>query len=144
MGAGLSIKARNGRVYRRLKRLQRQLLEAGVNTVYHRYSLSHNDVYSIGGGFNIHYNWSYASNGESAAAPLVTIPADVIKGVTVDKRETYGGWSTQEGSLGTFEKGIERLKELFAVKTYVPEPDEDDESNRMDDGNGGVAGLETN
>lgn len=121
MGAGIPVKTRNARIYRLLKGIQRDLAKAGVECVYHRYSLSHHDVHDIGGGFNIHYNWSFASNGECSATPLVTIPPTVIarklSGHTViENRETYGGWCTQKDSIGTFEKGIERIKELFAVK----------------------------
>ena len=118
MAAGVPIKVRNARIYRLLKKFQRELKRAGVETVYHRYSLSHCDAHNIGGGFNIHYNWAFASNGESAATPIVHIIPAIVKGVIVEKGETYGDWRTQEGRLGTFEKGIERLIELFAVKTY--------------------------
>jgi hypothetical protein len=116
MGAGVPIKARNARVYRLLKKQQRELQAAGVGVAYRNYSLFHEDSRDIGGGFNVRYSWIFASNGECAAAPVVTIPADVIAGVVLDKTEMYGGWNNTPVRLGTYEQGIARLIELFAPK----------------------------
>jgi hypothetical protein len=108
MGAGLSKAQFNGRVYRRLKSTQRQLVRAGVPTIYENYQLYPDltGVEDTGKGFNIGYTRLNASNGETAGIPLILV---TING----DREEYGWWNSKHGD---FNKGIARIIELFAGK----------------------------
>ena len=111
MGAGVPMKIRKTMVYRKLKNIQRRLAKAGVESLYKHYQLCLFDTHNVGGGFNISYHWSFASNGESAATPVITIQPPIALG---ERCERWGGWCNDTKSLGSFDKGIARLIELFA------------------------------
>lgn len=110
MGAGLSNKQIQGRVYRRLLAVGRDLHKAGINTIYRRGALVFFEGDGItfpynrtDGGFNISYRISRASNGEVFGTPTVFM--------------TYKGEAKQYGfsdTGGTFEQGIAFIKENFA------------------------------
>jgi hypothetical protein len=114
MSAGLSQKVIKDRVRRRLYRIQKELAAAGVNTVYRVGTRSaastlvyqENPQQCFNGTFLINYNVSNASNGETfgVAAAQVTYKGE-------SKRYHLGA------AAGTFEQGIARIKELFAVKS---------------------------
>lgn len=106
MGAGMSRKQFNDRVYKLLKRTQRDLLKAGVPVKYEKYQLfpdMTNDKRDI--AFNISYNRLNASNGEVAGIPQIRVQ------VGAGRIEKYG-WCTSPD--GDFDKGVARIKELFA------------------------------
>ena len=111
MGAGLSKTQRNRRIYTRLQSIKRELIRAGVPTLYKGGQLFLNDIANIGGGFNVSYIWLDASNAEGAAIPQIRIqpPNPILHS------EDFGGrWVATKN--GTFEQGIARLKELFKVQ----------------------------
>jgi hypothetical protein len=106
MGAGLSQKQINSRIYNRLQTIKRQLEQRGVSVFYGNHSLCRNEVEGSQkiGSFNIRYDISRASNGETAGFPQV-----YITGALRDNG-TYG-WQKEAGS---FDKGIEKIIEIFS------------------------------
>lgn len=109
MGAGLSTKQINSRIYRRLKSIEYDLSKAGVNSIYKRFELVffEGDGITIphsriDGGFNIKFRISRASNGETAGFPVILT---VLNG----ERKTFG-WQEPAGS---FEDGIAYIKAHF-------------------------------
>lgn len=109
MGAGMTRKQRNSRVYNRLKSLQYKLEVAGVKTVYRRFQLfAETTGLTHMNGFNVRFTWSHASNGESAGFMVITIDND---GMT----ERYG-WMQADGD---YDKGVNRIIELFSRMSPV-------------------------
>jgi hypothetical protein len=112
MGAGLSKAQIDGRIYSRLSSMKRDLQRAGVSVSYRRQQLFLNDVANVGGGFNVSFKVSRASNGETFGAPIITIhPPDPML-----EHEVFGGWCTDKQN-GTFDQGVARLKQLFKTPT---------------------------
>jgi len=104
MGAGLSKKQFNDRVYRRLKKIQRQLIKAGVPTLYENYQLfpdTTNEKRDL--AFNISYARLNASNGETAGIPSI--------------RLQNGANPIEKFDHLNFEKGIARIIEVFTKLT---------------------------
>lgn len=115
MGAGLSKRQRNQRIYTRLQSVKRELIRAGVPTLYKGGQLFFNDITNLNGGFNVSYKWIGASNGECAATCVIHIqPPDPVL-----HAENYGGWCTDKANDGTYEKGVARLKELFGGQIQI-------------------------
>lgn len=115
MGAGISQKDLRKRLYNALKSQQRELMRAGIPTLYKNLQL-YPDVTNIPIPnrifFSIRYNVLRASNGESAAMRYVTI-------LHPDGSEQVFGkdWDAN--------KGIERIKELYArLETEADEADD--------------------
>src|SRR5271166_1753991 len=105
MGAGLSRKQKNSRVYNRLKAIAWKLERLGVTSRYHRFQLcAETTGLDAVGGFNIRYNWSSASNGECAGFQVITIFP------YAEASETYG-WQQKNG---TAEQGLNRIVDLFS------------------------------
>lgn len=106
MGAGLSSKQINSRIYNRLQSIKNQLAKAGVTVVYKNYSLIRYEAEHTQkiGGFNISFNVMRASNGEVAGSPSVYI---------TNALEGNGSYSWREKSAGSFEQGISKLIEIF-------------------------------
>jgi hypothetical protein len=104
MAAGMSRKQRNSRVYNRLKTLQHTLESSGVHTVYRRLQLfAETTGLTHHNGFNVHYSWSSASNGESFGSAIVTISQDGVS--------EYYGW---QQANGPYDAGVARIIELFS------------------------------
>jgi hypothetical protein len=92
MGAGISQKDLNRKLYTRLKAFQRQLARAGIAAEYKSHSLHGETVL---GPFCVYYRTIRASNGECASAPLVCVGP-----------ESFGGFGSVYPS---FEKGFAKL-----------------------------------
>lgn len=104
MGAGISRKQMNARVYNRLKSLQSKLQRMGVTSVYRRYQLfAETTGLTHLNGFNVKYAWSHASNGEAAGMARILIQQD-------GQSELYG-WQQKDGE---YEQGVKRIVELFS------------------------------
>jgi hypothetical protein len=104
MAAGLTRKQRKQRVYSRLQRIAYKLQQNGVTVVYKKFQLfAETTGLTHLNGFNIQYDWSFASNGESAGFLRVTIDWN---GET-----TVYGWQRPAGSA---EAGLNRIVELFS------------------------------
>ena len=96
MGAGISQKDLNRKIYTRLKKFQRQLARAGVQAKYYHQCLTGETPI---GFFHLFYRSPLrASNGECAVAVVLTIG-----------EERFGGWCTEK--YQRFETGFERLLE---------------------------------
>lgn len=113
MSAGLSSKQRTDRTYRFLKSIQRELSKANVATNYvkaTRYgkaTLVFSDARTVfSRGFSVSLNWGNMSNGGSVGTHCIYL---VYEGET----ERYEGWGYK--CAGTFDKGLEKIKKLFAV-----------------------------
>jgi hypothetical protein len=106
MGAGLSTKQINGRIYNRLQTIKRNLERAGVAVVYRNYSLIRFEAEGTQkiGGFNISFSVSTASNGK--CAPLVYITG------SLRQNGRWGGWNNL--NHGTFEQGIAAIINTFS------------------------------
>lgn len=109
MSAGISTKAMNSRIRRRLKKIQNQLGVAGVKTSYRNYSLARFEADGSQkiGGFNISFRVIRASNGESAATPTV-----YISHVNVNVDGFYGGWDANNN--GSFDQGLAAIINNFS------------------------------
>jgi hypothetical protein len=92
MGAGISQKDLNRRLYTRVKNLQRQLARAGIASQYKSLTLLGE---TSEGPFQIFYRTLRASNGECAALPVCILGS-----------ETFGG-----SCDNTFGRAFERLLE---------------------------------
>lgn len=106
MGAGISEKQANGYKRRLLLKLMRELQEAGVVCHYSRYAVR-NGAEPLtfeepsrpgpsGPWFLLKYSHGHMSNGESVLSPWLEINNELVAPLE-------------------FGKGIERVKELFAV-----------------------------
>lgn len=104
MGAGLSTKQFNNRVYKRLQRIKRELENAGVSVKYENYQLcSATDGKQF--SFNISYCRLNASNGETAGLPSVRLQ------VGANPIERFDHLS--------FDRGIARIVEVVKqAKSY--------------------------
>lgn len=111
MGAGLSTKQINGRIYNRLQTVKRQLERAGVAVIYKDYSLVRYETEHTQkiGGFNISYRISRASNGETAG----------FAGVLISGALQGDGRYSRMASEGTFEQGIAKVIEIFGEPELV-------------------------
>jgi hypothetical protein len=101
MGAGIDPNTLRKRLYNALKSQQRDLIRAGIPTVYRNLQLCPDTTGRTDGlAFNIRYHVLRASNGETAAMRYVT----VLDGTGVNR---YFGkdWDS--------EKGIELIKQLW-------------------------------
>jgi hypothetical protein len=107
MSAGLSKKQINGRIYRHLQTIKRNLELAGVHVSYRKYQLCRFEQEGTQkiGGFNISYSVSHASNGEVAGVPVVYITG------TMQPDARYGGWTDNHG---TFVQGIANIVNQFS------------------------------
>ena len=95
MGAGISQQNMNRIYYRRLKKIQSELLAVGIESKYERFALYRGDATR---GFTINYRTLRASNGETAGMLHIHLTHDGVV-------ETYGQhWDSS--------KGLERIKNL--------------------------------
>jgi len=103
MAAGIPQRLLNNRYRYRLQKIRRELIAAGVPTLYKRYQLFPDTTgRKDENGFNIRFRTLRASNGETAGLLCVTIL------IAEGKDENYGGGNWDS------DKGIARIKELFA------------------------------
>ena len=108
MGAGVSQKVINDYYYRRLKKIQRELTEAGVTSQYARFTLHGVSNEPKGNAFRISYDTLRASNGETFGMMKVSIH--------------YNGVDSFYDTIGEGPQAIERIKALFsASKRYLYE-----------------------
>lgn len=103
MAAGLSVQAEKRITYRMLKRVAVRLWAAGILCEYKNHTLSYADAQKSFVVYCVRLN---ASNGEAALLPHVSITVANKSGT--GKTERYDHLS--------FERGIERIKELFGKK----------------------------
>ena len=108
MAAGLSRTERTRKAYTHLQGIRRDLLKAGVNTVYVKQTartrghlVPFNQPEHVDGGFNISLEWSSASNGETFGTVRLYL---VLRGET----KVYSGWGYQ--AAGSFSQGLEIVK----------------------------------
>lgn len=120
MSAGLSQKQITSRIYNRLHSIAYQLEKAGVNTTYKkgtRYTrpllvFSEDTTLenkhsvprwtSVDGGFNIKYNASNMSNGETV----------IMASIYISLHGVYSEYGFA-GKAGSFEQGLEVIKQNF-------------------------------
>ena len=116
MGAGISEKQANGYKRRLLLKLMRELQEAGVPCHYSRYEVRNGEKpitvenpslpVPPGPWFLLEYHHGHMSNGESYLSPWLEINVGT-------------GAKTELVAPLEFEKGLERVKELFGVPLPV-------------------------
>jgi hypothetical protein len=112
MSAGLSREQRTYHTRKMLQRVQRELSKANVGTIYKR-GTPHTSALVIyngpttDGGFNISMSWGNMSNGESVGMPRIWLTYQ-------SETKQYAGWGVE-----SFEKGLARIKELFAKEAGV-------------------------
>jgi hypothetical protein len=114
MSAGLSRTQRTYHTRKLLKSIQRELSKANVGTMYNR-GTPQTSAYLVyegtghDGGFNISMSWGNMSNGGSVGTPRIRLyePENNFP-------KQYAGWGEE-----SFEKGIARIKELFAKQIEV-------------------------
>jgi hypothetical protein len=118
MGAGLSTKQINSRIYNRLQTIKRQLERANVPVAYRHKQLLRFEIENTSriGGWNISYQTIRASNGETAGAPSIYITS------TIQGDFRFGGFSNQHDT-GSFDAGIAKLIELFSEPVTVSKGD---------------------
>src|ERR1700690_1070996 len=107
MGAGVSQKVMNGYYYRRLKKIQIELDQAGVCSTYSRGVLSGHDEYNTKAYWTIGFRTLRASNGETAGLIQVNLSADAC----MPNWPMSYDWSQHE-------LGIQRIKQRFDVNRF--------------------------
>jgi hypothetical protein len=96
MGAGLNQQRKYRLTYNELKKIQRELFRANIDSTY-------KDREIKGEGFRVFFTFvGPASNGEVMGAPVLVLGD-----------ETYGGfhWAPNSRSAGSFQKGLDLLKQ---------------------------------
>jgi hypothetical protein len=117
MAAGLTQRQKASKTYNWLQSLRRDLLKAGVSTVYERATVNRRGkvVFFTGdgitfpksdvdGGFNISLNWGNMSNGESFGTARLYL---VLRGET----KVYTGWG--DTTDGSFSEGLDIVRREF-------------------------------
>ncbi len=116
MGAGISQERANRWMLRAIRRIERELREAGVPCHYANRHLRNGEKSipveepslprPFAPSFEVGYSHGHMSNGESVLSPLVFVHTEAGK-----RPEVYGSLD--------FEKGLKRIKGLFGVHSLT-------------------------